>query len=661
MIPAINIPPAAKSAAKEAAEDLLKAFQSFNTQVSCTDLSAIQDCTPLNNGGSSGDGTVKLDWRSDPFVSMSDLTLVVYDGGSSSSSAQQQQLGSNGNGTHYHVHTLLLAYGGRKSGFIADQIKNNSNKIRNNSNSNRRKNNNSNFNSSNIIYRQTSEASNESSTNSNAEYKIDIYIPSLAAKHIPTFLDYIYGSELILNTNLITTLNAPSLRYLSNKFDIRTLHQQITNKFIPRDLEINTACSYCNDADESSDYELRNKSIQLLADKFFKVNVNDLAKWLHPRLMRSLLQCDRLDCGSDNDSSSEALSEKVAQYIRLRDDNSTTTKSSSSSKLSSSSSKHRILHTTNEKQQQQKQQSLLSDEDFYWLTHVQHMPKISPKEALFYYNYGTTHYPQVMNDEIGSGSLKSRCLLACSSSSSALDRLISHLEHSDHNPLDTYENLELKMKVQLLESTLVGTRKLMIEKERQCTQSNGVDRDVQLSNDIMYRNNKECSTISSSSSSNNGNSSCNVMKVIVLGCGVAPANGIYIYKGSPNGSGNFNSTIVYKKEAIWNGQQVTFVIYSTNSGQFYSQYKLSVRDANDRTRILYNSPTVTSSSSSSTTNGAVTIPEMGWNVENDDASVNTFDEVDGHMLHPPPQFVGRVEQQQQQQPTWKKNMKHSMP
>ena len=653
MIPAINIPSAAKSAAKEAAEDLLKAFQSFNTQVSCTDLSAIQDCTPLNNG-SSGDGTVKLDWRSDPFVSMSDLTLVVYDGSSSSSSAQQQQLGSNGNsnGTHYHVHTLLLAYGGRKSGFIADQIKNNSIKIRNNSN---RRKNNSNFNSSNI-YRQTSEASNESSTNSNAEYKIDTYIPSLAAKHIPTFLDYIYGSELIL-TDLITTSNAPSLRYLSNKFDIRTLHQQITNKFIPRDLEINTACSYCNDADELKDYELRNKSIQLLAEKFHKVNVNALARWLHPRLMRSLLQCDRLDCGSD-DRSSEALSEKVAQYIRLRDDNSTTTKASSS-KLSSSSSKHRIQ--TTEKQQQQKQQSLLSDEDFYWLTHVQHMPKISPKEALFYYNYGTTHYPQVMNDEIGSGSLKSRCLLACSSSSYALDRLISHLEHSDHNPLDTYENLELKMKLQLLEKTLVGTRKLMIEKERQCTQSNGVGRDVQLSNDIMYRNNKECSTISSSSS-NNGNSSCNVMKIIVLGCGVAPANGIYIYKGSSNGSGNFNSTIVYKKEAVWNGQQVTFVIYSTNSGQFYSQFKLAVRDAKDRTRILYNSPTVTSSSSSSsTTNGAVTIPEMGWNVENDDASVNTFDEVDGHMLHPPPQFVGRVEQQQQQQPTWKKNMKHSMP
>ena len=225
MIPGINIPPAAKSAAKEAAEDLLKAFQSFNTQVSCTDLTAIQDCTPLNNnGGSGGDGTVKLDWRSDPFVSMSDLTLVVYDGSSSSSSssAQQQQLGSNGNGngTHYHVHTLLLAYGGRKSGFIADQIKNNSNKIRNNNN--RRKNNNSNFNNSSNIYRQTSEASNESSINSNAEYKIDIYIPSLAAKHMPTFLDYIYGSELILNTSdLITTSNAPSLRYLSNKFDIK--------------------------------------------------------------------------------------------------------------------------------------------------------------------------------------------------------------------------------------------------------------------------------------------------------------------------------------------------------------------------------------------------------------------------------------------------------
>ena len=89
--------------AKEAFAASREVLSSFYSQVSCTDLSAIQapDCAPLKGAmpgfGGDGEGAVALDWRADPFLSMSDLTLVVYDGSG---------------GTPYHVHTLLLAYGG---------------------------------------------------------------------------------------------------------------------------------------------------------------------------------------------------------------------------------------------------------------------------------------------------------------------------------------------------------------------------------------------------------------------------------------------------------------------------------------------------------------------------------------------------------------------
>ena len=101
----------------ETTEEMMKAFQSFYSQVNCSDLSlSIQapDCTHLKGGGRNdgNDGGVKLDWRADPFLSMSDLTLVVFDGRT-----------DGGGGISYFAHTLVLAYGGRKSGFIADQIK----------------------------------------------------------------------------------------------------------------------------------------------------------------------------------------------------------------------------------------------------------------------------------------------------------------------------------------------------------------------------------------------------------------------------------------------------------------------------------------------------------------------------------------------------------
>ena len=105
----------------------------------------------------------------------------------------------------------------------------------------------------------------------------------------------------------------------------------------------------------------------------------------------------------------------------------------------------------------------LTDEDFYWITHVQFMPRISPKEALFYLKFGA-QFSQVMN-EIGSGSLKSRCLVAFSGEW-AMDKLASHLENQDASPFEMYENLDLESKVELLEASIVGAKKILKEKKR---------------------------------------------------------------------------------------------------------------------------------------------------------------------------------------------------
>ena len=628
----INIPEGAKEAALEAAEEVAKetrkVFNSFVSQVSCTDnFNALQqglDCTPIDGNGKQR-GDVTLDWRSDPFISMSDLTLVIYDG-------------STQGGVYYHVHTLLLAYGGRKSGFIAEQIKNSSNRISN-------KNNNSGVGVSSSkkssgIYRQESDNSNRSQ-NSNAEYKVDIYLPTLASQHIPLFLDYIYGSTLKL-----TTHNASSLRYLSNRFDVRDLHKEITTKFIPSDLEINTASIYCIHSDILKDFELRDKSIRIIAEKFGSVNVK-LLKDIEPKLMRSIISCDRLDCTSGGSGGSIGLSEKIGEYIRLRDDMSLTNHTVSSGKNDVNRDASLLSPTSNSGQTDTKQPRTpsISDEDFYWLTHVQYMPKISPKEALFYYNYGS-QYTQVMA-EVGSGSLKSRCLVA-NCDIIALDKLTTHLEYSEHNKLELYSELEMKNKVELLESTLVGARKLLSKKDEQYKVRNDQDRDVQASNEMMYKNNRDSSSAAAAVSNSDGV----VMKVVVLGSGVESANGIYIYKGhvSPQSTSN----IVYKKEAIWNQQPVTFLLYSTQSGQFYTQYKLGVRSNNDskqtneRIKVLYNSPTVMCSSMGADGSNGGVIPEQAWEVENEEG------------LQPAPQFVGRIEQPQASR-SWNRDMKSSLP
>lgn len=560
--------------------DLQKKLEAATLAVGCSDLSAIQaiqlpsECADLKDGcnGRDMEGTVALDWKADPFTSMSDLTLLVYDG-------------SGSGGVPYYVHTLLLLHGGRKSGFISEQIKLQKNR-------------------------------------SAGDYKIEIYLPPLAARYIPVFLDYIYGAQL-----KITTSNAPPLRYLANRFDLRNLYKEISTQFIPADLEIGTAPTYCTLSDELKDYELRDRAIKLMAERMEKLNVNSI-KGLSPRLMRSLVQCEKLECES------EVLSEKVAMWLRLHRDLELAREDS----LLGTHEIHNGVESRNASASimRKDDNDTLTDEDFYWITHVQFMPRISPKEALFYLKFGA-QFSQVMN-EIGSGSLKSRCLAAFSGEW-AMDKLASHLENKDATPFDMYANLDLESKVELLEASIVGAKKILTEKKDASEQQVSMEKDIQRSDEIMYKTNYECSSSSSPADK--------ITKVVVMGCGIGPANGIYIYKDSSmnerttSGSNIINNkSIVYEKEAIWNQKRVTFVLFPTTSGQYYSQHKLAVRPSNsEQTQNLYNSPTVMGLSG--------VIPELSWEVEGD---------MEG--IHPPPQFVGKIEQGPAK--SWNKSLTHSV-
>ena len=118
---------------------------------------------------------------------------------------------------------------------MADQIKGQQNKAKVNSKKD----------SNHAIHSKNSSDSHENESNGNAEYRVEIFVPALAARHIPLFLDYVYGSSLKL-----TTQQAMPLRYLSNRFDCRDLHKEVTMRFIAQDLELNTAPQYCTMAGE---------------------------------------------------------------------------------------------------------------------------------------------------------------------------------------------------------------------------------------------------------------------------------------------------------------------------------------------------------------------------------------------------------------------------
>ena len=387
-------------------------YTHVSAQVSCSEISAMKqlaDCSNATGGGGGGSARdVVLDWRADPFVSLSDLTLNVYTSdaamidsatpGGAAVSQQQQQLKAP---TVYYTHTLLMAYGGRKSNFIAEQIRNQrppatARQHASSSNSHRggkgsidkliltesivgraydkvihRQNSNTSYSSgSSFIESSNNRNSNDNNTNNNNSsnhnnhgmgiYKVDIHLPPLAAYYLPLFLDYIYGSTLTYTTN-----NAVPLRYLANRFDTRELYTTITNTFISCDLTLLTSSKYISMADILNDYEMRDCVILYLAQRLHKLSNNDnnddnnntnddsndgsnnekggveILACLEPRLLRRILQCDKLVGGS-----SEEISILVAKYLQMYTNRCTSTSTSSTTTTTTTNNNNNNNNTT---------------------------------------------------------------------------------------------------------------------------------------------------------------------------------------------------------------------------------------------------------------------------------------------------------------------------
>lgn len=110
MIP--TVPVHLSSSAKETTEQVTSALKSLYSNAAsslqCTDAIKLQlpsECSNIRDNDTND--SIELDWRSED-TTLSDLTIVIYDGSG---------------GTPYHVHTLPLAFGGRRSNFVAEQIK----------------------------------------------------------------------------------------------------------------------------------------------------------------------------------------------------------------------------------------------------------------------------------------------------------------------------------------------------------------------------------------------------------------------------------------------------------------------------------------------------------------------------------------------------------
>ncbi len=340
------------------------------------------------------DEGVKLDWRKDPYHSMSDWTLIIRDAGhggkNKSGNAtkrqqhqQHQQHQQQSRPQTYHIHKTIVSYGQRKSGFLIKLFEDHIMQSTNHHHHHH--------------HRQDRNSSSSSSTTT------ELALPTTAANHIPTLLNYIYFDKLQLNAQ-----NAPPLRHLANLFDVRELYALVSS-FIQTDLtnnsnnhnnnnRNNTITTYIREADAVNDQELFQLCLNIAIQQFTSISDESLSI-LPPRLFQQLICHPQLLQLST--SSSIVLSKRIATYIRSRATTTTTT-----------------THNHNHNNYYKEEEDGINDEIFYFMTHCQILPQIDPTEALWYLIYTHRKYPNVLiDDSMGGyeGTLKRRCIVASSS------------------------------------------------------------------------------------------------------------------------------------------------------------------------------------------------------------------------------------------------------
>lgn len=251
----------------------------------------------------------------------------------------------------------------------------------------------------------------------------EFYMPKLAARVVPQWLDYTYSAKLRLGTN-----NVVGLRHVANFFDVRILYREVSS-FLSIDLTIKNSIKYCLDANLVKDKELYKRARDICAKQFLNLDTEIIPS----HILCDVVSSPKLDCPS------EELSVLVAKHIRAGG-------------------------------------SEITDEIFYFLTNAKAMPRISQHEALWYLFYGEKYFHEILEGEksgVGNLSLKTRCLQVCSQfwESLLLDPLsqrqsllfcetnrqgnITHNKDDESiSNLEMYNGLPEKIKIELLEISL---------------------------------------------------------------------------------------------------------------------------------------------------------------------------------------------------------------
>jgi len=213
------------------AEDMGKEVTTeFERKLSGIDTSQFQ-CAEVGNAlpksldcgekqGPQADFAFKVDWRQNPNISLSDWTVVVYDGKESAV---------------YNIHKSEVGQGPRKSKFLAAQF---------------------------------DEDEQADVTDPNTE----VYLPSRVAALFPEFLDYVYSDNLQLKTR-----NVLALKHLANHFDVRALYKK-TDAFVESDLNLKTAPTYLSEANLVLDEEVQKKTVQLMAENFGRMDMTVITR-----------------------------------------------------------------------------------------------------------------------------------------------------------------------------------------------------------------------------------------------------------------------------------------------------------------------------------------------------------------------------------------------
>ena len=233
----------AEDMGKEVTTELERKISGIDTsQFQCAEVgSAIPKS--LNCGDKQGpqaDFTFKLDWRQNPNISLSDWTVVVYDGKESAV---------------YHIHKSEVGHGPRRSKFLAAKF---------------------------------DEDEHADVTDPNTE----VYLPSRVAALFPEFLDYVYSDTLRL-----TTRNVLALKHLANHFDVRALYTK-TDSFVQSDLNLKTAPTYCTEADLVLDEDVQKKAVQLMAENFGRMDMMVITQ-LPAKMFKEVLSSPHLDVESE--------------------------------------------------------------------------------------------------------------------------------------------------------------------------------------------------------------------------------------------------------------------------------------------------------------------------------------------------------------------------